>query len=388
MRLWRRRPEQRTIPDGGPVWPQGGWAPFAPASAADALQVADVFACVRCLSDAAASVPLIPYRQTTSGRQRLNSGRLFDLLQRPAPATTQANLTGQMVAHLTLYGNSYLGKFRDGEGRLEELALLHPDRVQVELVAGKPLYTVSDPSSGRQSKHGTDDIVHVKALSTDGLLGLSPIKECKLALASSRGLGVFTEAFFRHGGRPSGILRVSGPGDLDKVADDAQERHGGAANAHRIAVVRADELEWIALAGPLDDLQFVEQRHLSTAEIARIFRVPVWMIGGTTGDSLTYSNTEQQQLAFVTHSLRPWLVLIEQAISADRDLCAANTYVEFLLDALLRADSKTRAEVYAAALDPITGWMTREEVRRLENLEPEPADQIPQLSANGERAIA
>jgi HK97 family phage portal protein len=293
-----------------------------------------------------------------------------------------------MVALLTLFGNRYVGKFRDGEWRLEELALLHPDRVQVELVAGKPLYTVSDPSSGRQSKHGTDDIVHVKALSTDGLLGLSPIKECKLALASSRGLGVFTEAFFRHGGRPSGILRVSGPGDLDKVADDAQERHGGAANAHRIAVVRADELEWIALAGPLDDLQFVEQRHLSTAEIARIFRVPVWMIGGTTGDSLTYSNTEQQQLAFVTHSLRPWLVLIEQAISADRDLCAANTYVEFLLDALLRADSKTRAEVYAAALDPITGWMTREEVRRLENLEPEPADQIPQLSANGERAIA
>jgi HK97 family phage portal protein len=396
MRLWRRRPEQRTIPDGGPVWPTGGWAPFSAASAADALQVADVFACVRCLSDAAASIPLIPYRQTSSGRQRLNSGRLYDLLQRPAPATTQANLTGQMVAHLNLYGNAFLGKFRGGEGRLEELALLHPDRVEVKLVAGSPVYTVSDPVTGRQSKHGTDDIVHIKALSTDGLLGLSPIKECKIALASAKGLGEFTEAFFRHGGRPSGIIKVP-PGShtgrsrdaLRDLADQATARHGGAWNAHRIAVVSGD-VEWQAISGPLDDLQFVEQRHLSTAEIARIFRVPVWMVGGTTGDSLTYSNTEQQQLAFVTHSLRPWLVVIEQAISADPDLCAANTYAEFLLDSLLRADSATRAAVYEKALNPVTGWMRRDEVRRLENLEPETAEQLPAPtpSTNGQGVIA
>jgi HK97 family phage portal protein len=133
------------------------------------------------------------------------------------------------------------------------------------------------------------------------------------------------------------------------------------------------EVEWVAMAGPLDDLQFVEQRKLSTAEIARIFRIPPWMIGAASGDSMTYSNVEQQQLAFVMHSLRPWLVLIEQAISADPDLCSQNQYVEFLLDALLRADSKTRADIYALALDPVKGWMTRDEVRRLENLEPEGA---------------
>ena len=86
---------------------------------------------------------------------------------------------------------------------------------------------------------------------------------------------------------------------------------------------------------------------------------------------MTYSNTESQALAFVTHSLRPWLVLIEQAISEDADLCPGALYCEFLLDALLRADSKTRSEVYGAALDPQTGWMTREEVRRAENLPPE-----------------
>jgi phage portal protein BeeE len=73
----------------------------------------------------------------------------------------------------------------------------------------------------------------------------------------------------------------------------------------------------------------------------------------------------------VTYALRPWLVLIEQALSEDRDLFPASHYCEFLVDALLRADSATRADIYTRALNPQTGWMTREEVRRLENLAPE-----------------
>ncbi len=95
---------------------------------------------------------------------------------------------------------------------------------------------------------------------------------------------------------------------------------------------------------------------------------------------MTYSNVEQQALAFVTYSLRPWLILIEQALSEDADLCPGPLYVEFLLDALLRSDAKTRSDVYTAALDPATGYLTRAEVRRLENLEPEPAPPTPEIA--------
>lgn len=357
-----------------------------------ALQVGDVWACVKVLADAAASVPLIAYRRLDSGRVRLSSGKLAGLLDRPAPATTQANLIAQMVGHLTLFGNTFLGKFRDGGGRLEQLGMLHPDQVRVELVNGVPLYTVTGPK-GKQSRHGPDDIVHIKAMSTDGLVGLSPIKQCRTALGLSAGLGDHALAFFQHGGRPSGILTLpqgSGKDAVSSLAMQAEGRHGGAKNAHRIAVITG-EVDWKQISGPLDDLQFVEQRKLSTAEIARVFRVPPWMIGASSGDSMTYSNVEQQQLAFVTHSLRPWLVVIEQAISADSDLCPGSVYVEFLLDSLLRADSKTRAEVYTAALDPITGWMRRDEVRRLENLDPEgadaadAADALLQTSTNGRK---
>jgi HK97 family phage portal protein len=327
---------------------------------------------VKVLADSAASIPLIPYRRRPSGRERIGSGRLAQLLERPAPATTQANLIAQTIAHVCLHGNAYLGKFRDRDGGLEQLALLHPDRVKVELVAGMLRYTVTGPK-GEQSQHGIDDIVHLKALGTDGIVGLSPISQCKLAVSLAAGLGEFAEAFVRNGARPSGILKVptgTNTQQLETLQASAQGSHGGAKNAHRIAVLTGD-VSWEALAVPVEDMQFCEQRKLSTAEIARIFRVPPWMIGASSGDSMTYSNVEQQALSFVTYSLRPWLVVIEQAISSDRDLCPGAVYVEFLLDALLRADSHTRADVYALALDPARGWMRRDEIRRLENLEPE-----------------
>jgi HK97 family phage portal protein len=347
-----------------------GAASVTPSSA---LTIADAYACIRALADAAASLPLHVYRKTPEGRTRLE-GRTAELLRRPAPATTTANLVGQLVAHLNLHGNAYVGKFRNADGQVEQLALLAPDRVTPELRGGLPLYTVSD-DRGRQSVHGTGDIIHVRALSTDGLVGLSPVRQCRVALGLSAQLAEHAARFFDNDARPSGILKIPSIGSREqiqhvKAAWDAG--HRGLTNAHRIAVV-AGEASFESVSMPLEDAQFLGQRELSAQEVARIFRVPPWIVGAKDGGSMTYSNTEQQALHFATYSLRPWLVLIEQALSADADLFAANQYAEFVLDGLLRSDAATRADVYAKALDPVTGWMTRDEVRRLENLDPEPA---------------
>jgi hypothetical protein len=78
--------------------------------------------------------------------------------------------------------------------------------------------------------------------------------------------------------------------------------------------------------------------------------VPAWAIDGATGDSLTYANVAEQNRALVAHSLRPWIVRLERALSNDTDLCPGNTYVAFDLDGLLRADAKTRADTYTLAL--------------------------------------
>ena len=201
-------------------------------------------------------------------------------------------------------------------------------------------------------------------------MGLSPVRQCRQALGLSSTLTEHAARFFQNDARPSGILKVE-HGDAGDVMQDLKARweqgHTGMPNAHRVAIL-AGQVEFIPISMPADDAQFLEQRKLSATEIARVFRVPPWMIGADAGSSMTYANVEQQGLAFVTYSLRPWLILIEQSLAADPDLCPPGVYVEFLLDALLRADSATRSEIYARALDPITGWMSRGEVRRLENL--------------------
>jgi HK97 family phage portal protein len=139
---------------------------------------------------------------------------------------------------------------------------------------------------------------------------------------------------------------------------------------HRVAVLSGD-VTFTPIAFSADDSQFLQQRELSSREVARVFRVPAWAIDAPTGDSLTYSNVTQQNRAFLDHSLRPWLTRIERAFSGDSDLCPGGTYVEFLLDALLRGDADVRSQIYTRALDPETGWMTRAEIRELENLTPE-----------------
>lgn len=347
--------------EGAPVTPQA------------AMRIADVFACVRALSDTAASLPLVAYRRTADGGRERFYGRLDALLSTPSPGATTANLIGTLVAHSNLHGNAYLGKYRDERGTVVQVAPISPATVTVTVEGGEPVYTLMRKDG--VSRHGRDDILHIRALSTDGIVGLSPIGQARQALGLAQSLATHADSFARNGGRPGGVLAIKGydgarqqsdPDAPDRLKSDFQEKFT-LENAGRVLVVSGDQLDYQQLALSLADSEFVAQRGLSTAEIARVFRVPPWMIGAPSGDSMTYSNTESQALAFVKFSLSPWLTLIEQVLSADTDLSPGTVYCEFLLDGLLRADTATRANVYAQALDRDSGWMTRREVRRLEN---------------------
>jgi HK97 family phage portal protein len=340
-------------------------------TARNALQIADAWSCIRALADAAASLPLHTFRKTPQGRIEVE-GRGAELLQRPAPSVTTSNLIHQVLLHLNLYGNCYVGKFRSA-GEIIQLGLLHPERVQPRIDPGGIRRYVFLDDKNRRLDLGTDDVVHIRAMSLDGLVGLSPIQQCRAALGLSKDLTEHSARFFSQDARPGGILSLdvgTDMGDFEKWASAWQTHHTGASNAHKIAMVTGD-VSFTPVSMPHRDSQFIESRQLSTLEVCRIFRIPPWVIGADSGESMTYSNTEQQSLHFAVYSLTPWLRLIEQALSADKDLFPGNAYCEFELSGLLRADAKSRAETYRLALDPAQGWMTRAEVRELENLPPE-----------------
>jgi Phage portal protein len=147
----------------------------------EALAIADVWAAVRVLSDSVSSLPLHAYRKTELGRERVTSGRLVDLLERPSPGVSEADLTSTLMSHLAIWGNGFIGKFRQ-QDEVTQLALIHPERIRPELQDGQLRYRYS-PGTGPLRLLTEADIVHVKGLSVDGLNGLSAVSRPLVCLA-------------------------------------------------------------------------------------------------------------------------------------------------------------------------------------------------------------
>ena len=364
--------EDRALPalDVQPAYPSLTTSAPLNVSTSNALRVSDAYACVRVLADSISSLPLHAYRRTEQGRIPAGeNARAVQLLKRPSPGSTGVDLISQILVHLNVYGEAFVGKYR-ADREIVQLALISPESIQVELSGQRIVYTL-DTLKGR-TEHGPDDILHVKGMSLDGLRGLSPVTQCRVALGLSSSLQASAKSFTENGSKPTGVLSVPNGNheQLERLGEAWKARHAGAENHHKVAVISGD-ITFTPVAFSADDSQFLQQRELSAREVARIFRVPAWAIDAPTGDSLTYANVAEQNRALVTHSLRPWIVRIETAITNDPDLCPGGTYVQFELDGLLRADAKTRAETYTQALNGDTGWMRREEVRELEDLPPE-----------------
>src|SRR5436190_7717059 len=160
-----------------PSWPHKTITPHA------ALSIADVWAAVRALADGASSLPLHVYRVAGDGRERVTSGRLSDLLDRPGPGTTQADLVSSLMCHVLIYGNAYLAKFRE-TGEVVQLGLLDPDRVRPELEDGRLRWRYT-PTTGPQQMLTAADVIHVKGLSVDGLCGLSAVSQAARVIGLS-----------------------------------------------------------------------------------------------------------------------------------------------------------------------------------------------------------
>jgi HK97 family phage portal protein len=356
----------------------GGDGYGLPVSPRGAIALADVLACVRRIADTAALLPLHVYRRSESGRERLREGTA-ELLQRPAPATPQPAFVAQLMGHLALWGEAFVGLYRDEDGEVAQLGLIDPATIQVEQQGGMFFYGIPrDPEQPELTGERTEfdvvtaaDVVHVRGLSLDGIRGVSPIRAAREAVSYAKSLSAYGDAFIRQGARPSGVLTVpAGPGQdelIEELKEAFESRHGGPPNAGRVAVL-SGEVNFAALTMPLQDAEYIAQRELSSREIARIFSLPPWAIGATTGDSMTYSNVVMQLEALLKFGLAPYLRYVESALSFNLELFPPETYAEFEMDALLRPDTQARSSIYTAGLNPETGWLRREEVRAAENL--------------------
>lgn len=367
-------PERRAHPiqdmDWGAFWGAPATIPNLPApSIGEAFALPAVFACIRVLSETVAGLPLLTYRERADGgHERATGHSLYRLLRRsPNPEMTAFEFEELLTAHCAAWGNAYAQIIMDNSGRVLELWPLRPDRMTVERKNGALLYTYTQ-QNGRPVTLTRYQVHHRRALVSDGLVGMSPLQTTMLAVSLGMATEEFGARFFAQGARPSFVL--SHPGQLKdqafkRLKDDWNSSTAG--EAHKVKIIEEGmKVEQIGI--PPEEAQFLQTRTFQAQEIARIFRMPPHKIGLL--ENATFSNIEHQAIEFVTDTIRPWVIRFEQALY--RDLLGEreqqSLYFEYLVDGLLRGDTGTRYGAYAVARQ--WGWLSVNDIRRLENMPP------------------
>jgi HK97 family phage portal protein len=358
------------------IWGTSRTSAGAHVSEESALRLAVVFACIRVLSESVASLPLKLYRRTGDRREVDFGHPLYRVLHDQAnDIMTAMELREVMMVHLGLWGNAYLERQTDGRGEIVGLWPIPPAKVTPRVVrrrAGRLglEYKITLDDGGEKTLH-QDKVLHVRGIGYNGFVGKSPIQLHREAIGMALAAEQFGGKFFANDARSGVVLQTE-----QLLPDENYQRlhrewvgHGGADQAWKTKILEGG-LKANTLSMPMKDAQFLETRKYQRSEIAAIYRVPPHMIGDL--ERATYSNIEHQSLEFVMHTLRPWLVRIEQSIAAAL-LTPEERQTHFashVVDGLLRGDTKSRYEAYGMGRQ--WGFLSINDIRELENMNPIP----------------
>jgi len=217
------------------------------------------------------------------------------------------------------------------------------------------------------------NVLHIPGLGFDGLVGYSPIAMARNAIGMAIACEEYGAKFFANGASPGGVLEHPGTiRDPAKVRESWNSVYQGSSNSHRICVLE-EGMKFQPIAISNEQAQFLETRKFQINEIARIFRVPPHMVGDL--EKSSFSNIEEQSLEFVKYTLGPWVIRWEQALARAlfSEAEKPRMFFKFNVDGLLRGDYVSRMNGYAVGRQ--NGWMSANDIRSLEDLDPIPEDE-------------
>ena len=354
-----------------------------PVNERTAMQTTAVYACVRILAEAVASLPLHVYEyQDDGGKKLVHDHPLYYLLHdEPNPEMTSFVFRETLMSHLLIWGNAYAQIIRDGAGRVLGLYPLLPDKMDVQRDDRGNIYYVYSRNSDENpmfKEYGdirlkAEDVLHIPGLGFDGLIGYSPIAMAKNAVGMTLACEEYGASFFANGANPGGVLEHPGVlKDPSKVRESWNSVYRGVNNAHKIAVLE-EGMKYQQIGIPPEEAQFLETRKFQINEIARLYRIPPHMVGDL--EKSSFSNIEQQSLEFVKYTLDPWVIRWEQSLQRSLLLPGekGKYFIKLNVDGLLRGDYQSRMNGYAVGRQ--NGWFSANDIREMENMNPIPDEQ-------------
>lgn len=334
-----------------------------------AMQLSAFRACVTIIAESISQMPCCVYERTDKHKKQDLSHPLADLLMYcPNEKDTAQEYFEFSLGHMLVGGDAFTWVDRDKSASIVNLNPIHPQNVTVmKAPNGAPFYRLLDAQETVSARL----IHHTKCFSTNGYTGLSPIQASPDVL----GLGLATEdhaaGIFDKGMTSSGVITAEkSPFETQESIDNFLEkfisRHTGD-NAMSVALLK-DGLKYQELAVHADKSQLLESRRFTVEQICRLFRVPRHMIQD---DSKTSFNTvEQLSINFVIYTLMPWIKRLEASMMRDLLLKSERRarFIEFDVSHLLKGDLASRYDAYGKGRQ--WGWLSANDVRRLENLPP------------------
>ena len=328
----------------------------------EALKLGTVYACVRLIADSISTLPMDTYIRRDGTRTPFRPRP--EWLDTPEIGVSRTEHFQQVLVSLLLNGNAFTRILRDDQG-IAGLIVLNPQRVEVRLnrATRRPEFVYDN-----RDVIASEDMIHITELRLPGeLRGRSRIDMVKETLGLSKALDTFAQLFFGQGSQVGGIIEY--PGALTReqakdLADSFELQHKSVRRSHRPGVLFGGAKFTKTSVEP-NEAQMLESRQFAVEEIARTFRCPPSMIGVTTPGAMSYASVEQNGIQFVQHTLRPYIVKIEDAYST---LLPGVAFLKFNVDALQRGDQASRYAAHASAL--VNGWSSINDIRRIEDMPP------------------
>ena len=344
-------------------------------TADSAIRMSTVYACVRLLGDTISSLPLGAY--VRRGRARISYAAAYGetpyWVNTPNPETSRIEFYEQVISSLNIHGNAFILTVRDDNNEVVEVYCLNPDDVRIRrLRPNEPLvYEVQtrDEQGAYTQILTKNEMLHIPLFRLPGShYGLGPIAAARLTIGAAMAADTYAAAYFGNAANPGGVIEVPGELTEDQAQDIGRDwniTHTGPYRAGKIGVLSGGA-SFKPLTLNAQDAQLLDTRRFNVEDIARLFRVPISLLGHPVAGAMSFASVEAQNLSFVQHSLRPLLERLEQAFSTL--LPESDGFIKFNLDALLRGTTLERYEAYTKGLRE--GFLSLNDVHAFEDMAP------------------
>lgn len=335
-----------------------------------AMRMTTVWSCITLVSETVAQLPINLYERDGNKKTAVHLHPAGYLLKhQPNPWQTSFQFRETSHARTMGWGNSYSLIVRR-KGRPIALIPLLPAQTN-PLRKGSVLQYQTVLPDGEVALFDAQDILHIPALSFDGIEGISPLRNHAESIGLALAAQEFGARFYGNGANLSAVItsdKKIEPDVAKTIGDRFKQAFSGLSNSHDVAVLGSGT-KFERTGIPQADAQYLETRKFQRSEIASIYKIPPHMIGDL--EKSSFNNITEMSIQYVRYAVAPWLRRWEDELNRkffpnpeDR----LRFYFKFELDALLRGTPKERSEFYKAGITD--GWINRNEVRDKEDMDP------------------